>query len=220
MIAKDLDKAPTIRLVLADDHPVVLDGLANFLKNEKGFQVLATCLDGVEALTAVQRYLPDILVVDIRMPKKDGMTVIKEMRELGLTVKKVVLTVDISEKDVIQCVRNGVQGIFLKDMPLRLLVQCLHKVHAGGQWLERQSFTTAMETLLRREEGLEELGRSLTNREMDVVKLVGQGLRNREIGEKLFISEGTVKIHLHNIFRKLNIQNRSLLVQYVLSKGL
>jgi|WetSurMetagenome_2_1015567.scaffolds.fasta_scaffold03990_9 DNA-binding NarL/FixJ family response regulator len=215
-----LDGVQTISVVLADDHPLILSGLETFLKSEKGFQVLATCTDGVETLTAVQKYLPDVLVLDLRMPKKDGIAVVKEIRELGLTVKTVILTADISDQQFIQCARLGVQGIFLKDMPARLLVQCLRKVHAGGQWLERQSCTKAMEALMRREEGLEELGRSLTNREIDIIKLVGQGLRNREIAEKLFISEGTVKIHLHNIFRKLDIQSRSLLIQYVLRKGL
>jgi len=219
-IGEVLDEAPSIRLVLADDHPLVLNGLETFLKSENGFQILAACIDGVEALTAVQRYLPDILIVDIRMPKKDGITVLKEIRELGLAVKTVILTAEISEQELIQCVRLGVQGIFLKEMPLRLLVQCLHKVYAGGQWLERQSFTKAMETVLRREEGLEELGRSLTKREIDIIRLVAQGLRNREIAEKLFVAEGTVKIHLHNIFRKLNVQSRAFLIQYVLSKGL
>jgi DNA-binding NarL/FixJ family response regulator len=219
-IGEVLDEAPTIRLVLADDHPLILNGLETFLKNENGFQVLASCIDGVEALAAVQKYLPDILVLDIRMPKKDGTAVLKEIRELGLAVKTVILTAEISQQELIQCVRLGVQGIFLKEMPLRLLVQCLQKVYAGGQWLERQSFTGAMETLLRREEGLEELGRSLTNREIDIIKLVGRGLRNREIAEKLFITEGTVKVHLHNIFRKLNVQSRSFLIQYVVSKGL
>jgi len=210
----------TIRVVLADDQPLVLSGLENLLNTEGGFQIVSTCRDGQDALKAVQEHLPDILVLDIRMPGKDGFTVLKEIRERDLPVKVVLLTGELSEQDVIRSVRLGVNGIVLKEMAPQLLVQCLRKVSTGAQWLERDSFTRAMEKLLRHGDGLEELSRVLTGREIEVVKMVGQGLRNREIAEKLFICEGTVKIHLHNVFRKLSVQSRAQLILYAQSKAL
>jgi DNA-binding NarL/FixJ family response regulator len=211
---------PKIRVVLADDHPLFLSGLENLLNTEGGFQIVSLCRDGHDALKAVQEHLPDILVLDIRMPGKDGFTVLREIRERDLPVKVVLLTGELSEQDVIRTVRLGVNGIVLKEMAPRLLVQCLRKVSTGAQWLERNSFTRAMEKLLRYEDGLEEMSRVLTGREVEVVKMVGRGLRNREIAEKLFICEGTVKIHLHNVFRKLSVQSRAQLMLYAQSKAL
>jgi DNA-binding NarL/FixJ family response regulator len=210
----------TIRVVLADDHPLFLSGLENLLNTEGGFQIVSLCRDGHDALKAVQEHLPDILVLDIRMPGKDGLTVLREIRERDLPVKVVLLSGELSEQDVIRTVRLGVNGIVLKEMAPRLLVQCLRKVSTGAQWLERNSFTRAMEKLLRHGDGLEEMSRVLTGREVEVVKMVGRGLRNREIAEKLFICEGTVKIHLHNVFRKLSVQSRAQLMLYAQSKAL
>jgi len=210
----------TIRVVLADDHPLFLSGLENLLNTEGGFQIVSLCRDGHDALKAMQKHLPDILVLDIRMPGKDGLTVLREIRERELPVKVVLLAGELSEQDVIRSVRLGVNGIVLKEMAPRLLVQCLRKVSTGALWLERNSFTRAMEKLLRHGDGLEELSRVLTGREVEVVKMVGRGLRNREIAEKLFICEGTVKIHLHNVFRKLSVQSRAQLMLYAQSKAL
>jgi DNA-binding NarL/FixJ family response regulator len=210
----------TIRVVLADDHPLFLSGLENLLNTEGGFQIVSLCRDGHDALKAVQEHLPDILVLDIRMPGKDGFAVLREIRERDLPVKVVLLSGELSEQDVIRTVRLGVNGIVLKEMAPRLLVQCLRKVSTGAQWLERNSFTRAMEKLLRHGDGLEEMSRVLTGREVEVVKMVGRGLRNREIAEKLFICEGTVKIHLHNVFRKLSVQSRAQLMLYAQSKAL
>jgi len=139
----------TIRVVLADDHPLFLSGLENLLNTEGGFQIVSLCRDGHDALKAVQEHLPDILVLDIRMPGKDGFTVLREIRERDLPVKVVLLSGELSEQDVIRTVRLGVNGIVLKEMAPRLLVQCLRKVSTGAQWLERNSFTRAMEKLPR-----------------------------------------------------------------------
>ncbi len=209
-----------IRVVLADDHPLILGGLENLLKMEEGFEVVSSCTNGEDALNAVKKYKPDILVLDLRMPRMDGLATLKAIRDLHLPVRAVFLAAELSEQDIIQGIRLGVNGVVLKEMAPRLLVQCLRKVSSGGQWLEREAFNRAMGKLIQRQEGLEEVGRALTNREVEIVRMVGQGFRNREIGEKLSISEGTVKLHLHNIFRKLNIGNRAQLVCYAHDKGL
>jgi DNA-binding NarL/FixJ family response regulator len=203
-----------IRLVLADDHPLVLEGLESLLSREGDFLILASCATGRETLQAVREHRPDLLVLDLRMPGGGGLDVLKGLREEGLDTRVVVLTAGLEEEEVLQAIRLGVRGMVLKEMAPRLLVQCLRKVHAGGQWLEKESVGKALEHMLQREAGARELSQTLTTREADVVRMVVQGLRNKEIAERLFVSEGTVKVHLHNIYEKLDIDGRMALVMW------
>lgn len=203
-----------ISLVLADDHPVVLEGLEALFRREHDIQVLARCLNGEETLQAVREHQPDVLVLDIRMPKMDGLDVLRQMEKEKLSSRVVLLTMGLDEDQVVEGLRHGVAGVVLKEMASHLLVQCVRKVHAGEQWLERRSFARVMDKILRREAGLREITALLTPREVGVVRLVAAGLPNKEIGEKLFISEGTVKNHLRNIFEKLKISDRAELTRY------
>src|SRR5574341_1094752 len=203
-----------ISLVLADDHPVVLDGLEALFRREHDIQVLARCLNGEETLQAVREHQPDVLVLDIRMPKMDGLDVLRQMEKEKLSSRVVLLTMGLDEDQVVEGLRHGVAGVVLKEMASHLLVQCVRKVHAGEQWRERRSFARVMDKILRREAGLREITALLTPREVGVVRLVAAGLPNKEIGEKLFISEGTVKNHLRNIFEKLKISDRAELTRY------
>ena len=215
-----LDQQMAISLVLADDHPIVLDGLENLFRQEADFKVLGRCVNGEEALRAVREYRPDVLILDIRMFRMDGLAVLREMKKEGLSTRVVLLTVALDEDQVVEAIRLGVSGVVLKDMAPRLLVQCVRKVHAGEQWLERQSFGRAMERMLRREAGAREIAGILTPREIEIVRMAATGLRNKQIAEKLFISEGTAKIHLHNIYEKLGLSDRLELARYARDKGL
>jgi DNA-binding NarL/FixJ family response regulator len=209
-----------IRLVLADDHPFILTGLQNLFGTEEDIQVLARCVNGAEALEAVRKHRPDILVLDIRMPVKDGLEVAREIRKENLPTRVVLLTAVLDEGELIEALRLGVQGIVLKEMAPRMLLQCIRKVYAGEQWIEHRSAQHALEKLLRREAGMREVAAKLTPQEMTIVRLVAAGLRNREIADKLHISEGTVKVHLHNIFEKLKVDSRMALLRYAQEKGL
>ena len=209
-----------ITLVIADDHPLILDALENLFRLEKDLKVVARCLDGDEALKAVRRHKPDILVLDIQMPAKDGLVVLREMRKEKLPTRVVILTATLGEEGLAEAVRLGVRGFVLKELAAKLLVQCIRKVHAGELWLEKRSVTSALEQLLRRETGKNGTAQALTPREIEIIKQVAAGLRNIEIGKKLFISEGTVKIHLHNIYRKLGVDSRIKLARYAQEKGL
>jgi len=215
-----LDQQMAISLVLADDHPIVLDGLENLFRQEADFTVVGRCVNGEEALRAVREYRPDVLILDIRMFRMDGLAVLREMKKEGLSTRVVLLTVALDEDQVVEAIRLGVSGVVLKDMAPRLLVQCVRKVHAGEQWLERQSFGRAMERMLRREAGAREIAGILTPREIEIVRMAATGLRNKQIAEKLFISEGTAKIHLHNIYEKLGLSDRLELARYARDKGL
>ena len=209
-----------IRLVLGDDHPIVLDGLENLFRLEPDFRVVARCVNGEECLAAVRRHQPDVLVLDLRMPRKDGLTVLRELHREQHAVKVVLLAAALEEEEVLEALRLGVRGMVLKELAPQMVVQCVRKVHAGEQWLEKQAFGRALETLLRREAGEREAGSVLTPRELEMVGMVARGLRNKEMSERMNISEGTVKIHLHHIYRKLKVENRVDLILYAQSKHL
>ena len=209
-----------IRLVLADDHPLILDALEQLFILERGFQVLAYCRDGAETLKAVYHYQPDVLILDIRMPGKDGLAVLREMKQEQCSTRVVLLAASLEEKELLEAVRLGVRGVVLKEMASHLLVQCVRKVHAGGHWVERHSVSRALETLLRHQDGARAVTGLLTPRELEIVRLAARGLRNRGIADTLSISEGTVKLHLHHIFKKLPIDSRLALTLYAQDKGL
>jgi len=132
----------------------------------------------------------------------------------------VLLTAALEEHEVLEAIRLGAQGVVLKEMASHLLVQCVRKVHAGGQWVERHSVSRALETMLRHQDGLRDVTGLLTPRELEIVRLAAQGFRNKRIAETLSISLGTVKLHLHHIFKKLPIDSRLALTLYARDKGL
>lgn len=214
------DASAPIRLVLADDHPIVLDGLENLFRLEPDFRVVARCVNGEECLAAVRRYAPDVLILDIRMPRYDGLTVLRELSREKSPTKVVLLAAALEEEEVLEALRLGVRGMLLKELAPQMVVQCVRKVHAGGQWVEKQAFGRALDTLLRREAGEREAASVLTPREIEMVGMVARGLRNKEMSQRLSISEGTVKIHLHNIYRKLKVENRVELILYAQAKRL
>jgi len=209
-----------ITLVLADDHPLVLDGIEAVLATQPDMQVLASCADGEAALAAVRAHRPDVLVLDLRMPRMDGLSVLRELKEKDGQTKVVVLTAALSSDDVIEAVRLGVRGVVLKEMAPRMLVNCIRKVHEGGRWLEHASMGRALDQLIVRDAGERELARILTGRELDVARCVAQGLRNKDIAKRLGVNEGTVKLHLHNVYLKLGIDGRLALNVLLREKGL
>lgn len=210
----------TIRLVVADDHPLVLDGVENLLRLEEDFEIAARCKDGVEALKAVRLHRPDIVILDIRMPGKDGLAIAREILAEKLPTRVVLFAAELDEDQLLDAMRAGVRGVVMKEMAPQLLVQCVRKVHAGGQWLERRTTSLSLEKLMRREAGVREAAALLTPRETGIVRMVGQGLRNKEVADKLCISESTVKTHLHNIYEKLHVDSRLALLRYAQEKGL
>jgi DNA-binding NarL/FixJ family response regulator len=210
----------SIRIVLADDHLLILQGLELLLRQVPDFQIVACCRDGEEALHAVRQHRPDILILDILMPGKDGLAVLRELHEEKLPTRVVLLTAALDEDHVLEALRLGVAGVVLKEMTGPLLIQCVRKVYSGDQWLERRSISRALDKMLRREAGAREVAKILTPREIEVVRMVAGGLRNKEIAEKLAISEGTVKIHLHRSYEKLNVDSRLGLLRYAQTQGI
>lgn len=209
-----------IRLVVADDHPLILDGVENLFRLEEDFQLMARCTDGIETLKAVRRHRPDVVSLDIRMPGKDGLTIAREMQAEKLPTRVVLLTAELDEDQMLEAVRAGVRGIVLKEIAPQLLVQCVRKVHAGEQWLDRRSTMVNLEKMLQREAVAREIAALITPREIGILRMTAQGLKNKEISARLFISEGTVKVHLHNISEKLQVKGRLALLRFAQDKGL
>lgn len=209
----------TINLVLVDDHPLVLNGLQQLFSMEQDINVLASCSDGEQALQTVIRYQPDILILDLKMPRKNGLEVLRELQQETLPTKVVLLTAALDDDEVLEAIRLGVRGVVLKEMAPQLLIQCINKVHAGGEWLEKDSVGRALEKMLKRETEMQLITQILTPRELKLVNLVAGGLSNKQIAEKLYITEGTVKVHLHNVYDKLQVKSRVALTLYAQEKG-
>jgi len=210
----------SISLVLGDEQPIVLDGLEHLFRPEKNFKILARCTTGEETLRAVRKHRPDILVLDIHISLEDGLDVLKKMTKSKLPTRSVIFTAALNDDEMLEAIRLGVSGIVLKYMGSKLLLQCIKKVHAGEKWFERDSLTKAAQKVVQRENGVRYTYEVLSSREIEVIHLVAGGLTNKQIGKKLYISEGTVKTHLHKVYYKLHVDNRLALALYARDNGL
>jgi DNA-binding NarL/FixJ family response regulator len=199
--------ASMIRVTVADDHAFLRRGLVHFLETEDGIRVVAECSDGLTALQAIEQEKPDVAILDLRMPRMGGLELLREARRRNLASAFVLLVGNISEEETMEALRLGVRGVVLKEMAPELLVQCIRKVHAGGQWIEKDSIGRILERMLHAEE-VREVDSSLTPREREVVEMVIGGASNRAIADRLFISVSTVKSHLHTIYDKIGVTGR------------
>ena len=213
------DRSPLVRLLLADTYPIVLEGMVKVLAAEPGFRVLATCADGDEALRLATTHRPDVLLLDLEIPG-DAMRVLREITSAQLPTRVVLLAARLDEHQIIDAIHLGAMGVVMKSAPLRTMVQCIRKVSSGQRWIETAALGRLVDQLLRDEESSRVLGALLSARELDVTRLAAKGWSNKEIGEKLAISEGTVKVHLHRVYEKLGVKSRLELALYVRDRGL
>jgi DNA-binding NarL/FixJ family response regulator len=205
-----------IDLIVADDHPIVLAGLTQLFRQEAGMRVVASCVDGREALEAVRLHRPDILLLDLNMPKLDGLGVLRAIAAERIGVSTVVLTADADPADVSAARAAGARGIVLKEFSPRNVVDCVRRVHSGSEWVEFLGHS--MSPVAKQPDQPDTLG--LTPRELELTALVVSGLRNRDVAAQLGISEGTAKLHLYNVYRKIGVANRVELVLRMRSAGL
>lgn len=206
-----------IRLVAVDDHPLILGGIAQVLRTEPEFDLLATCRTTAEAWRAIITYQPDILLLDLRLPDGDGLQLLRRL-DPSVPPAVVVLTAMQDENLLLDAVRLGARGVVLKAMAPRLLEDCVRAVYRGERWLTVNG-TDLSQRLARRREIEAELEQILTRREVEAVRLVDLQLDNEAIARRLSISVGTVKIHLHHVFDKLQLRSRQELTLYLRSKG-
>ena len=217
-------RAGTIRIVIADDHPIFRDGLRKLLSLEDDFDVVGEARDGNEVLEIVRQGEPDVLLLDLRMPGMDGLTVLQNLKTSGCRTKIIILTASEDKNEFVQAMKLGCSGIVLKQTATELLYKSIRKVNSGEIWLDSHTTAAVMRQFASpgRINTTDRKGRErspLSQREREIVALVAQGFKNKEIAEKIFISEQTVKNHLHNIFDKLGVSDRLELALYAIHKG-
>jgi two-component system nitrate/nitrite response regulator NarL len=220
-------KPQPIRIVLADDHPIVRDGLRKLLTLEEDIEIVGEASDGREVVQVIQNTNPDILILDLRMPYMDGLATLQALQQLERKVKVIVLTASEDKNEFVQAMKLGCSGIVLKQTAPELIVKSIRKVNSGEIWLDSHTTAAVMRQFAAPTDvlpgGTPGKGRErspLSQREREIVGLVAQGYKNREMAEKMFISEQTVKNHLHNIFDKLGVSDRLELALYAIHKGL
>ncbi len=203
-----------IRALIVDDHALFRRGLEMVLAAEDDIELVGEASDGAEAVEKAAESLPDVVLMDIRMPKSSGIEACRAMKEAAPSSKIVMLTISDEEEDLFEAIRAGASGYLLKDIPLDEVAEVVRAVH-GGQSLINPSMAgkllTEFATLAKRddEERAQQVpAPKLTDREMQVLKLVARGMNNRDIAKELFISENTVKNHVRNILEKLQIHSR------------
>ncbi len=202
-----------ISLLIVDDHPVVRDGLRGMFTADPRFEVLAEAGDGAEAIAAAERLRPDVILMDLRMPRTDGVTAIKELAKRGVPSRVLVLTTYDTDSDVLPAIEAGATGYLLKDAPREELFRAVEAA-AQGQAVLSPSVATRLMGQMRRP-----ASEPLSQRELEVLALIARGATNREAARQLFISEATVKTHLLHVYAKLGVNDRAAAVATAFSRG-
>jgi two-component system nitrate/nitrite response regulator NarL len=198
-----------IRVLIADDHPFLCEGVKAVL-GEAGMDVVDAVADGDAALEAISRFDPDVVILDITMPGRDGISTLQAMRENGDQRPVVLLTAHITDTQIVAAMKAGANSIVFKQGGSPVLADAIRMVHQGGQSIPPELIARAMETSARIALGGDPLAR-LSPREREIAKAVGRGMRNREIAEKFAASEGAIKVSLYRIYEKLGVDNRTAL---------
>jgi DNA-binding NarL/FixJ family response regulator len=202
-----------IRIVIADDHPVFRAGLQGLLSGQEDFQVVGEAANGREAVALVRHASPDVLLVDLQMPELDGVHAIQEIRTVAPATRILVLTTYDSDGDILRAVEAGATGYLLKDTPREELFRAIRATARGDSVLS----PSVASRLVGRARG--PVDRSLSARELEVLRLVARGTSNKIIGKELRISEATVKTHLLHIFAKLSVDDRTAAVTAAIERG-
>jgi two-component system, NarL family, nitrate/nitrite response regulator NarL len=205
-----------IRLVLIDDHPLVLSGLSQLLASDPDFEVVAMCGTAAEGLRAVETHQPDVLLLDLALPDESGLSVLRRLNP-ATPPAVVVLTASQDEGELLDAARLGARGIILKATAPRVIEDCVRAVHKGGRRLVVEDDHLA-QRLAERRAAETELENLLTTREIEILRQVASGLDNQEVADRLGISIGTAKVHLHHIYAKLRVGGRQELLHYLREK--
>lgn len=215
-----------IKVVLADDHTLFREGLKRILSHEKDVLVVGEASRGDEVFKVVERARPDVLLLDLSMPKGDVVQTLLEVSERTPATKVLILTAFAEEEGILNTAKGGADGYVLKGIASSTLLQAIRTVHRGGLWIDKEMpWANAFEEIAQSQsanynvESVDEATETLTKREVEILRLVAEGLTNEEIGKRIFISEKTVKTHLTNIFDKLKVNNRFKAALHIMNRS-
>lgn len=212
-----------IRIVLVDDHPLVLDGIRARLEGEPGIQVVGQACNGEQALQQAQQIKPDVMLMDVSMPVMNGFDATRQLRELTPEVRILILSMHDNREYILKLIRSGASGYILKDVSSEEMVKAIETVHQGGTYFSSgasQTLFGQQESLVREPVRNTAQCEVLTPRELTVLKLLAEGCNNKEIARELDISVRTVETHRQNVKSKLNIQTAAGLVRYAIEQDL
>lgn len=212
----------TIRILIADDHLMFREGLTALFRTIPGHEVIGEASDGEAAVMLTHRLKPDLLLLDLAMPRQDGFGVLQELSGAALPVKVLILASIVDHETILRAVQLGAHGVILKTSSSQMLLESVHRVIHGGYWIGQDGVATLVEAVrdLSRRDGNARHGYGLTPREREIVAAIVAGYSNYEIAQKLSLSEQTVKHHLTSIFNKLGIYNRLELALYAINHHL
>jgi two-component system nitrate/nitrite response regulator NarL len=222
----DNRRSQPVRILLADDHPIFRDGLRRLLEAEPDLKVIGEACDGAEAVKMARQLKPDILLLDLAMPRMPGLEALREMSAgpVSSSVRVILLTAAAEKKQIVEALQLGARGVVLKDSATQLLLKSIHTVMSGEYWVGRESVSNLVQYLrnLVQSSGEEAKQKKfgLTPRELEIVSAVVAGYSNKEIAEYFKISEDTVKHHLSNIFDKLGVSTRLELALFAVNQAL
>ena len=200
-----------VRVLVADDHPVVRDGIIANVTPQPDLTVIAEAGDGVEALDLIKEHRPDVVMLDLRMPRMDGLDVLKEVSSSKLPSKVIIMTTFESQEDVNRAMKTGARGYLLKDSSQEEILDAIRRVNLGETYLPARIVQKVAEGLRKPE---------LSPRETEVLQWVAAGKSNKEIGAQLFIAEGTVKTHVKSVLEKLEVVGRTAAIREAVHRGL
>ena len=207
----------TISVLIADDHPVVRQGLRTFLELQEGIDVAGEAADGTEAVALVERLLPDVVLMDLVMPGLDGIEAARRIRDASPSTKVIVLTSYVEDENIFPAIKAGAAGYLLKDVEPQELADGIRRVHRGEALLHPKVAARVMREVT---EGPKPDQQVLTERELEVLRLIAKGLPNKAIAQELVLSEKTVKTHVSNILAKLHLADRTQAALYAVRKRL
>ena len=194
-------------IMLVDDHPLLRKGLKQLIAMEDDMKVVAEASSGLDALKLAEEYDPDLIVLDLNMQGMDGIQTLKRLRDKGVSSRIIILTVSDADDDVVAAITNGADGYLLKDMEPELLLEQIHRAVTGKMVLS-EAITEILATALLQPKSVNSPLSSLTNREYEILSLIAQGMSNKMIARELDISDGTVKVHVKHLLKKLGLRSR------------